>query len=180
MTPAKVAPFLERAERWSLTVEYVGKVGRYTELHCWEIRSPNLYDSNAVWLYWSPGPRGGSTRIHHYRGYLGKGRKSTRKVTRQVARFVIDEMGESLKRHHERQAPDADRQGGLMSAHQKSEFTRPGAHSAKNARQVGAPNTRQSGENPMVGTKVSLVASGIVLGAAAYNNGRTTLVGGVV
>jgi len=32
----------------------------------------------------------------------------------------------------------------------------------------------------MVGTKVSLVASSIVLGKAAYNNGHTTLVGGVV
>ncbi|OLF11874.1 WhiB family transcriptional regulator [Actinophytocola xanthii] len=49
--------------------------------------------------------------------------------------------------------------------------TRPGAHSAKNAHQVGAPNTQQSGENPMVGTKVSLVASSIVLGTAAYNVG---------
>ena len=39
-----------------------------------------------------------------------------------------------------------------MTTPQKVKFTRPDAHSAKNARQVGAPNTQQSGENPMVGT----------------------------
>lgn len=32
----------------------------------------------------------------------------------------------------------------------ESEFTRPGAHPAKNAHQTGAPNTRQSGEKAMV------------------------------
>lgn len=36
--------------------------------------------------------------------------------------------------------------------HNNVEYTRPGAHSAKNARQAGAPNTQQSGENIMVGT----------------------------
>lgn len=67
-----------------------------------------------------------------------------------------------------------------MTTPQKVEFTRPGAHSAKNARQVGAPNTQQSGEDPMVGTKVSLSTNSIiVLGTAAYNNGRATLVGGL-
>jgi hypothetical protein len=39
-----------------------------------------------------------------------------------------------------------------MTTHNTSEFTRPSAHSAKNARQAGAPNTQQSGENLMVGT----------------------------
>jgi hypothetical protein len=46
----------------------------------------------------------------------------------------------------------------VMTTPQKVEFTRPGAHSAKNARQVGAPNTQQSGENPMVGSTKSIVA----------------------
>lgn len=32
----------------------------------------------------------------------------------------------------------------------ESEFTRPGAHPAKNVRQTGAPNTHQSGEKAMV------------------------------
>ena len=66
-----------------------------------------------------------------------------------------------------------------MTTH-TTQSTRPDAHPAKNVRRAGAPNTHQSGENPMVGTKVSLVASSIVLGKAAYNNGHTTLVGGVV
>lgn len=33
----------------------------------------------------------------------------------------------------------------------QSEISRPSGHSAKNARQAGAPNTRESGENSMVG-----------------------------
>ena len=37
-----------------------------------------------------------------------------------------------------------------MTVNQESEFTQPGAHSAKNARQAGAPNTQQSGEKAMV------------------------------
>ena len=40
-----------------------------------------------------------------------------------------------------------------MTMHPNTEFSRPGAHSAKNARQVGALNHLQgSGETPMVGT----------------------------
>ena len=65
-----------------------------------------------------------------------------------------------------------------MTGHYLTESTRPGDPSAKKTRQVGAPNTHQSGENPMVGTKISLRTNSIVLGTAAYNNGRTTLVGG--
>lgn len=38
-----------------------------------------------------------------------------------------------------------------MTVNTFSEITRPGGHSAKNARQAGAPNTRQSGEASMVG-----------------------------
>lgn len=55
-----------------------------------------------------------------------------------------------------------------MTRHQTSEFTRPGAHSAKNAHQAGAPNTQESGEIPMVG-KATLIADNAVLGTAAYN-----------
>ncbi len=38
----------------------------------------------------------------------------------------------------------------VTTAHTESEFTRSGAHSAKNVRQTGAPNTQKSGENAMV------------------------------
>lgn len=38
-------------------------------------------------------------------------------------------------------------------------ITQPGGHSAKNARQAGAPNTQPSGENPMVGTVPTVDAS---------------------
>lgn len=38
-----------------------------------------------------------------------------------------------------------------MTVNTFSEITRPGGHSAKNARQAGAPNTRESGEASMVG-----------------------------
>src|SRR5262245_59384857 len=41
-----------------------------------------------------------------------------------------------------------------MTTH-TTQATRPDAHPAKNVRRAGAPNTRQSGENPMVGNAVA-------------------------
>jgi WhiB family redox-sensing transcriptional regulator len=63
--------------------------------------------------------------------------------------------------------------GGLSARERQqiSKSTRPDAHPAKNVRRVGAPNTQQSGENPMVGTAKLRSSNGIVLGACAYNSG---------
>lgn len=105
--PAKLMPFVERAKRYGLTVEYAGNVSQSDILHRWDISSPNPVDETQILLHWRPGQRGGRVHISHYRGYLGKGRKSLVTVTRQVASIVLDMMGESLQHHRDREAAKA-------------------------------------------------------------------------
>lgn len=108
--PAKLLPFIERAKRYGLTVEYSGNVSRFDILHRWDIRSPNPVDETQILLHWRPGQRGGRVHISHYRGPLGKGRTSRKSivtVTLQVARIVLDMMGESLQHHRDREAAKA-------------------------------------------------------------------------
>ena len=42
----------------------------------------------------------------------------------------------------------------IRSRAARTDSTRPDAHPTKNVRRVGAPNTQQSGENPMVGNGI--------------------------
>lgn len=112
--PAKLVPFIERAERYGLTIEYAGNVSQFDILHRWDISSPNPVDETQILLHWHPGQRGGRVHISHYRGHLGKGRKSIVTATRQLARIVLDMMGESLQHHHDREAANAANQPAPM------------------------------------------------------------------
>ena len=78
--------------------------------------------------------------------------RSSASVWNCVKRFVAPQNTVALRQDNTG-ACAATRGVDMRKGTEKSKFPRPGAHSAKNVRQAGAPNhLKGSGENPMVGT----------------------------
>jgi hypothetical protein len=100
---SKPRPFLERALKRGLTV------WQHTNTSAvrgqgWTIESANPIDDWQLWLYFIPGKRGGRLTITRYYLSAGLGKSVTVKLTQAQARVTIDDMGDALDRHHERQA----------------------------------------------------------------------------
>lgn len=110
-TPAKVQSWLDRAAEFGLTVEHRSYSGQSPDVSSWVISSPNPIDETQLWLYWSPGTKGGRLTIIHYRGHLTAGRrKSTVRASRLEASWHLTDMRDSLSRHQEREARKQDTQ----------------------------------------------------------------------
>jgi len=98
--PAKVAPFLKKAEERGLTITMTENGQSY------RISSPNPIDDWELWIYYTPGHNGGRCNIYQYVpiNQFSKRKRPDTKVTRRMARIVLDNMGDALDRHHEREA----------------------------------------------------------------------------
>lgn len=96
--PAKVQRIIDHAQRQGLTVKREKDAG---DLQAWTIGTPNPIDNTQVWLYYTPGPRGGRLAITIY---YGSHTKPKRNAPRRWAFYTIENMADSLKRHQEREA----------------------------------------------------------------------------
>lgn len=69
--PAKITSLLEYATRKGLTVEFTpdDRPTRYSTIHSWTLRVAG--DTTALFIYWSPGKRGGTVSLRVYRGIRG-------------------------------------------------------------------------------------------------------------
>jgi hypothetical protein len=106
LAPEKARRFLTKALDRGLTVRLhtntsvVGALG-------WTIESPNPIDDWELWLYFTPGSRGGSLKIHRYIPATS-GKAAPTKLTFAMTGIAIDDMGDALDRHHARQAAHAE------------------------------------------------------------------------
>ncbi|HJW36570.1 MAG TPA: hypothetical protein VJ769_08020, partial [Actinomycetes bacterium] len=95
--PAKVAPYLDRARQAGLEIRRPDDSGT---LKSWTISTPNPIDRTQIWLYWSPGARGGRLAVTVYYGPHTK----TKCPPLRHINYTIQAMAESLDRHNQREA----------------------------------------------------------------------------
>lgn len=103
LAPEKPREFLRRALDRGLTVKEHPAAGVVQALG-WTIESPdNPIDDWQLWLYFTPGSRGGSLKIHRYIPATS-GKAAPAKLTMAMARVTIDGMADALDRHRAREA----------------------------------------------------------------------------
>jgi len=113
LAPEKVKNFLYKALNRGLTV-WQSTNTTITVGTGWTIASPdNPIDDWQLWLYFIPGSRGGSLRITRYLPRSTK-RSPTTKITYRMAGIVIDDMGDALDRHRDREAKKATAQAATV------------------------------------------------------------------
>lgn len=87
--PAKVIPWLERAESNGLVAEEAKGSGT---IRSWTVRAPEQSaDRTQLWLYWGPGKRGGRLSINVYHSHGDHHRN----VTMQRARIALEMLADS-------------------------------------------------------------------------------------
>jgi len=107
--PTKVQRLLDSATERGLSVTYDGKPNDdLTRSYAWTIKSGAEHDRDALWLFWHPGPNGGSLAIDYYRPERAAGKSNIERVTRRQAHQQMQWMRETLERHQEREAARAE------------------------------------------------------------------------
>lgn len=99
--PAKIQAVLDGAAALGLEVQFKAddRATAYSTIHTWTVSSPLPHDLDAVFIYWSPGARGGTVRYVVYRPYARNKRSVTRKTSRAGARSWLTILGDAVARN---------------------------------------------------------------------------------
>lgn len=85
--PAKIQNLIDRMTGLGLTVKFTpdDRPNAFTTIHTWTISSPNPHEMDSVFVYWSPGKRGGTVHYTLYRPYAKNRRSRAVRTTRARA-----------------------------------------------------------------------------------------------
>lgn len=98
--PEKIQKVLDEATSRGLEVKFTAdeRADRYVTVHSWTISSPLRHDHDAVFIYWTPGARGGRVRYVRYTPHTLNPKRATANLTKARARSWVAILGDSVAR----------------------------------------------------------------------------------
>jgi len=88
--PAKLTRLFEFANKLKLKVEAAPDARGLSDIHAWTIRHPDQDHRSRIFVYWTPGPRGGRLAYYAYSPIDHKSRKCTRSVANSWLHTIAD------------------------------------------------------------------------------------------